>query len=72
LNRAYRGCPDGPVGERTEVCDTCKGEGVLPTKLGEFEPCYACGGYKQVKVVGLPLVDPALTKERKAQGWREA
>lgn len=62
LTRAYRGCPDGPYGERTEDCGS----------MHEAENCPYCGGTNQVHIVGVPEPDKALAKERKKQGWRLA
>jgi hypothetical protein len=57
--RAYHGCPSGPVGQVQEACDCPpNADGNRP------HPCH-------VKV-GLPLVDPELTKKRKEEGWRKA
>ena len=79
LNRAYRGCPDGPEAERTEACQHCKGEGIElilpagaghPDDLAEYQPCCVCRGYKSVTVCGLPVSDPDLAKQRKSEGWR--
>ncbi len=68
MNRAYRGCPDGPVGEHMEACDLCDAEG----KVAAHELCPWCGGSKQIKHVGLPVVNADLARERKAAGWRKA
>lgn len=81
MNRAYRGCPEGPVGRSVQPCHHCNGTGALETTpagqghsddLAEFEPCYICGGTRQVTVVGLPEVKPELIKIRKTEGWRAA
>lgn len=67
LTRAYRGCPDGPIGMRSEDCDRCKGTGKM-----EGDPCCVCGGHGHITIVGLPdpEVDKALAQERKREGWR--
>lgn len=67
LNRAYRGCPDGPVGREEQVCDICDGAKVLDGK-----ECQGCGGCGKVILGGLPIVSPELAKQRKADGWRLA
>jgi len=74
MNRAYRGCPAGPVGETKEKCYECKGEGVIPNlefqgEGPQFIPCPVCIGYKEITIQGLPLVSIELSKERKSQGW---
>lgn len=63
LNRAYSGCPSGPVGERKERCFRCDG-------IAEGDVCCVCGGTGEITISGLPVVDMALTRERKAKGWR--
>ena len=75
LNRAYRGCPQGPVGEREEPCFTCLGQGhvLLPDFTGDgpqFVTCAVCAGRRKVTIQGLPAVDIELTKQRKSEGWR--
>lgn len=51
MNNAYRGCPEGPDGERKE-----------------FDKDLDC----DVTVVGLPVFDAELAKQRKTLGWRKA
>lgn len=79
MNRAYRGCPSGPVGERVEDCFHCGGSGVEMVKpagaghaddLAEYEPCVYCGKAGKVTIQGLPEVSKDLVKARKAEGWR--
>ena len=81
LNRAYRGCPSGPLGESTEQCTLCSEEGTVETApagaghsddLAEHAPCPWCGGTKKVTVSGLPIVDAELRKKRRAEGWKVA
>lgn len=67
LNRAYRGCPHGPVGERTEACFVCDGSGVA-----ENVGCSACCATGVIRVLGLPEVKPELLKKRKSEGWKVA
>jgi hypothetical protein len=64
LNRAYHGCPNGPLGESVEICTHC--ESFAP------EVCGVCNGTKKFKVLGLPEVDPALRNERVKEGWKVA
>lgn len=64
LNRAYRGCPNGPVGEMKTMCDNCDNDSV--------GLCPYCGGSRVVTVAGLPVVDPGLRKKRHAEGWKAA
>lgn len=75
LNRAYRGCPEGPDGERYEKCVHCAGEDILITALSGSErggnlACPWCHGHGAYTIVGLPAFDPEKAKERKAAGWR--
>lgn len=51
LNRAYRGCPEGPEGARDE----------FDANLNQ-----------QVHICGLPVFQPELAKQRKAEGWKKA
>jgi hypothetical protein len=67
MNRAYRGCPDGPEGERKEYCGQCDG-----TVSDGPDKCGFCGGFGEVTHVGLPVFNPELAKRRKAEGWRKA
>lgn len=64
LNRAYRGCPDGPVGERKDVCKSCLGES------SEGSTCAACGGHGYILTVGLPSYQKELATKRRAEGWK--
>ena len=81
LNRAYHGCPEGPVGERFEECLTCNDDGVIESTpagfghdddLAEYVPCHMCGGAKQVHYVGLPEVNADLKRQRLQEGWKVA
>lgn len=55
LNRAYRGCPDGPVG-RKEITEYEEMEGRQVPRL--------------VTIAGLPEVSKELAAKRKAEGWK--
>lgn len=81
MNRAYHGCPDGPVGAREEKCHNCAGTGTVQTKeagvghaddLPEFEPCYICGGTRVVHIVGLPVYNKEKALQRRKEGWKAA
>jgi hypothetical protein len=71
LNRAYRGCPEGPDGERMETCPNCKGTKLLSVGGDTFR-CDNCLGHESWLVTGLPVYQIELAKERKAQGWKTA
>ena len=81
LNRAYRGCPDGPEGRKSEICSVCNENRIETTAsagaghsddLAVCAPCSGCGGHGEIIVVGLPLYDKELAKQRKAEGWKVA
>jgi hypothetical protein len=65
MTRAYRGCPHGPIGERTVPCDYINHDAVPLT-------CPTCAGTGQIHLVGLPIYSEELAKERKARGWKKA
>lgn len=66
MNRANRGCPSGPVGERKGICEMCQASGL------DKEPCDWCGNTGKTTIGGLPEYDKALADKRKAEGWRRA
>jgi hypothetical protein len=61
MTNAYRGCPEGPDGERTEACFRCSGADA---------ECVYCGGVGVIRHRGLPEYDAKLAKQRKADGWK--
>lgn len=65
MNRAYRGCPQGPEGEHQCRCPTC--ERAVGSTRGD---CLDCGGSGLYTVTGLPIMQPELARQRKAEGWR--
>lgn len=64
LNRAYRGCPEGPEGEYMEKCN-------YPDHEGLGIDCPWCRGKGELKHVGLPIYQIELAKERKEKGWKK-
>lgn len=81
LNRAYRGCPDGPDGERIEDCPSCNGTGTEEVAaagaghsddLAEHVPCGRCAGTGKNHIQGVPVFRAELAKQRKSEGWRIA
>lgn len=64
LNRAYRGCPDGPEGEHMELCD--HGGGFDADGI-----CKWCRGKGELKHVGLPVYQIELANDRKKEGWKK-
>lgn len=69
MNRAYRGCPEGPYGEHIESCGDCGGSGSLVND-GPFSPCSDCAGTGRIIHIGMPIPDSLIAKERKAEGWK--
>lgn len=75
MNRAYRGCPHGPEGERKEPCERCNDEGMEQidapeSSAPEYAPCSRCGGSKELIMVGLPTYDKDKAAQRKREGWK--
>ena len=74
LNRAYRGCPEGPEGAYAEKCPEHTQPGDLPPVIN-FEngsvQCSLCAGTGQIFHVGLPIYQIELAKERKVRGWKK-
>lgn len=65
LNRAYRGCPEGPVGEKKEECSRCNATGKI-----DGVKCAVCNGYGKWTMVGLPEISTELIQKRKLEGWK--
>jgi len=57
MNRAYHGCPDGPVG-RKEITEYEEVEGRQVPRL--------------ITIAGLPEYSKELADKRKANGWKLA
>ena len=71
MHRAYHGCPDGPMGEVSKICERCRGTG-KDQNGNDLKCCSTCAGAGKFIVVGIPLCQPELKQERRNQGWRPA